>query len=120
MTARSTALGTSPISAASPGAFTAGRIRDADFPEARRGYDKAAVRAYLHGVAEEVAGLYRELAIARNETIRHKNALRDWQSQQASLRNDPQQAPPLGPTGHSAHPTPQATAYEPAHGQHYR
>lgn len=77
MTARSAARGTSPIPAASPGAFTAGRIRDADFPEARRGYDKDAVRAYLHGVAEEVAALHQALATARNETVRHKNALRD-------------------------------------------
>lgn len=99
------------------GRFTAARIREADFPEVRRGYDQATVRVYLNAVATEVEALHHAFSIARNESDRHKDALRRWQSEQASTRNDPQSAPPV--TAQQLTPamqvdsyrTPQATQY---------
>ena len=58
-----------------------GQVRDRRFPEqTRHGYDQAEVRAFLHLVADELAALRAELAATRDENLRIKRALREWQS----------------------------------------
>ena len=59
-----------------------GQVRDRRFGDrARRGCDPGEVRAFLHLVADELAALRAELATTRDENLRIKRALRDWQSQ---------------------------------------
>ncbi|MFY1634573.1 DivIVA domain-containing protein [Solwaraspora sp. WMMB335] len=60
-----------------------GLVRDRRFADrTRRGCDPVEVRAFLHLVADELTALRAELAAARDENVRVKQALRDWQSQQ--------------------------------------
>jgi DivIVA domain-containing protein len=57
------------------------RVRDRRFGEqSRRGCDPGEVRAFLHLVADELAALRAELAATRDENLRIKGALREWQS----------------------------------------
>ncbi|MDG4763287.1 DivIVA domain-containing protein [Solwaraspora sp. WMMD406] len=66
-----------------------GQVRDRQFPDrARRGrgYDPTEVRAFLHLVADELAAVRAELAMTRDENVRIKQALRDWQSRQFQAR----------------------------------
>lgn len=42
--------------------------------------------AFLDRVADDLGGVYAELARSREETARIKDALRRWQSSQASMR----------------------------------
>ena len=59
-----------------------GQVRDRRFPEqARHGCDPGEVRAFLHLVADELAAVRAELATTRDENLRIKHALREWQSQ---------------------------------------
>ncbi|MDG4831557.1 hypothetical protein O7627_19955 [Solwaraspora sp. WMMD1047] len=59
-----------------------GQVRDRRFPEhIRHGCDPGEVRAFLHLVADELAALRAELATTRDENLRIKQALREWQSQ---------------------------------------
>jgi len=63
--------------------ITPGQVRDRWFAErTRRGCDPTEVRAFLHLVADELAAVRAELAATRDENVRVKQALRDWQSQQ--------------------------------------
>lgn len=56
--------------AATPDAVAStGEIENAEFASARRGYDKAAVRAYLHTVAERMADLEQSVAQSQGESL---------------------------------------------------
>jgi len=58
-------------------------VRDRRFGDrVRRGCDPVEVRAFLHLVADELTALRAELGSTREENVRVKQALRDWQSQQ--------------------------------------
>ncbi|ROO51168.1 DivIVA domain-containing protein [Micromonospora sp. Llam0] len=60
-----------------------GLVRDRRFPvRTRRGFDPTEVRAFLHLVADELTAVRAELAVTRDENVRIKQALRDWQSRQ--------------------------------------
>ncbi|MFV2019235.1 hypothetical protein [Micromonospora sp. LOL_023] len=60
-----------------------GLVRDRWFAQrTRRGCDPTEVRDFLHVVADELTALRAELAATRDENIRIKQALRDWQSRQ--------------------------------------
>ncbi|MFV2083975.1 DivIVA domain-containing protein [Micromonospora sp. LOL_021] len=60
-----------------------GLVRDRRFGDrVRRGCDPTEVRTFLHLVADELTALRAELAATRDENMRVKQALRDWQSQQ--------------------------------------
>ncbi|MFV2108272.1 DivIVA domain-containing protein [Micromonospora sp. LOL_015] len=60
-----------------------GLVRDRRFPvRTRRGCDPTEVRAFLHLVADELTAVRAELAVTRDENVRIKQALRDWQSRQ--------------------------------------
>ncbi|SCL19148.1 DivIVA domain-containing protein [Micromonospora inyonensis] len=50
----------------------------------RRGLDPAEVDDFLHRVAGDLAGLYAALEQVREENHRIKEALRQWQTRQAS------------------------------------
>ncbi|MFV2096197.1 DivIVA domain-containing protein [Micromonospora sp. LOL_014] len=64
-----------------------GLVRDRRFPvRTRRGCDPTEVRAFLHLVADELTAVRAELAATRDENVRIKQALRDWQSQQFQAR----------------------------------
>jgi DivIVA domain-containing protein len=65
---------------ATPLPLTAGQVRDRQFTAARRGVDPDEVQAFLHRVARELAAVRAELIATRDENLRLKNALRDWQS----------------------------------------
>lgn len=56
------------------------RVRDRRFPLVRRGLDPGEVSAFLHRVADELSALRGELDRARDENVRIKQSLRDWQS----------------------------------------
>ncbi len=60
--------------------LSAGQVRDRQFRNVRRGVDPIEVRLYLHRVANELAAARAELAASREENVRIKDALRDWQS----------------------------------------
>ncbi|MGW0435270.1 DivIVA domain-containing protein [Micromonospora sp. NPDC003197] len=59
------------------------QVRGRRFSTARRGLDAGEVTAYLDWVADDLAHLYTELARSQDETMRVKDALRQWQSRQA-------------------------------------
>lgn len=62
-------------------------VRGRDFartPMFRRGLDAHDVHLFLDRVADELAALRAELARSRDENIRIKRALRDWQAAHAS------------------------------------
>ena len=59
------------------------QVRGRRFATARRGLDAGEVTAYLDRVADDLAYLYAELARSQDETMRVKDALRQWQSRQA-------------------------------------
>ena len=64
-----------------------GLVRDRRFAvRTRRGCDPTEVRAFLHLVADELTAVRAELAATRDENVRIKQALRDWQSQQFQAR----------------------------------
>jgi hypothetical protein len=70
-------------SAAGRPSISPGQVRDRWFAErTRRGCDPTEVRAFLHLVADELAVSRAELAATRDENVRVKQALREWQSQQ--------------------------------------
>lgn len=54
----------------------------------RRGLDPAEVHAFLERVAGDLAAAYDALALSRQETVRIKDALRRWQSEQARASNE--------------------------------
>ncbi|MDG4828143.1 DivIVA domain-containing protein [Solwaraspora sp. WMMD1047] len=59
-----------------------GQVRGRRFPDrTRRGCDPREVGAFLDLVADELAALRGELATTRDENLRIKQALRDWQGQ---------------------------------------
>ncbi|MDG4763452.1 DivIVA domain-containing protein [Solwaraspora sp. WMMD406] len=60
--------------------ITAGQVRDRQFNQVRRGLDPTEVYAFLHRVAEDVADLRDEVQRTRDENMRIKHALRDWQT----------------------------------------
>ncbi|WP_329107786.1 DivIVA domain-containing protein [Micromonospora sp. NBC_01699] len=53
----------------------------------RRGLDPDEVQEFLDRVATDLTSLYDELAKSRDETIRVKAALRQWQSRQSRTAN---------------------------------
>jgi DivIVA domain-containing protein len=53
----------------------------------RRGVDAAEVADFLDRVADDLAAAYAAVAAAREETGRIKDALKQWQSRQATLVN---------------------------------
>jgi cell division septum initiation protein DivIVA len=55
-------------------------VRQQRFGRARHGLDPVEVRAFLHGLADELAALTAELDRTRDENARVKQALRQWQS----------------------------------------
>ncbi|ROO53030.1 DivIVA domain-containing protein [Micromonospora sp. Llam0] len=79
--------GTRHYRAAARPSISPGLVRDRQFLDrTRRGLDPAEVRAFLHLVADELAALRAELAMTRDENVRIKQALRDWQSRQFQAR----------------------------------
>ncbi|MEV4656824.1 DivIVA domain-containing protein [Micromonospora sp. NPDC049301] len=54
----------------------------------RRGLNPDDVYAFLDRVAIDMAAVYATLAESRLETVRIKNALRRWQTDQARARNE--------------------------------
>ncbi|MBO4206530.1 DivIVA domain-containing protein [Micromonospora echinofusca] len=67
------------------------QIRNAGFSWARwgrRGLDPAEVRRFLNRVAAEVADLQAEVVRVRQESARIREAMRRWQSRQASGVNE--------------------------------
>ena len=59
-----------------------GQVRERCFAQRiRHGLDPGEVGAFQHLVADELAALRAELASTRDENLRIKRALRDWQSQ---------------------------------------
>ncbi|MBQ0905518.1 DivIVA domain-containing protein [Micromonospora sp. U21] len=54
----------------------------------RRGLNPDDVYAFLDRVAVDMAAVYAALAESRLETVRIKNALRRWQTDQARARNE--------------------------------
>ncbi|MFK3981746.1 DivIVA domain-containing protein [Micromonospora sp. NPDC050397] len=54
----------------------------------RRGLDPEEVQVFLDRVADDLHRVYAELATSREETVRIKNALRQWQSQHAPHPRD--------------------------------
>ena len=59
------------------------QVRGRQFTISRRGLDPDEVAAFLDRVADDLGGVYAELARSREETARIKAALRRWQSSQA-------------------------------------
>jgi DivIVA domain-containing protein len=53
----------------------------------RRGLDPDEVQEFLDRVATDLNTLYADLARSREETVRIKQALRQWQSRQARMAN---------------------------------
>ncbi|SDY21653.1 DivIVA domain-containing protein [Micromonospora pattaloongensis] len=69
----------------------------------RRGLDPEEVHHFLNRVAEEMNALYRDLAVSEEQAARIRNALREWQTQQARHRYDgPGQAQQRPPGRHGA------------------
>jgi DivIVA domain-containing protein len=54
----------------------------------RRGLDPDEVQVFLDRVADDLHQVYAELAASRDENVRIKNALRQWQSLQAPRARD--------------------------------
>ena len=66
------------------------QVRERRFPPSRlgrRGLDPDAVYAYLDRVAGDMMALYGEITKHRQETLRIKDALLRWQSEQARVAN---------------------------------
>lgn len=66
------------------------QVRQQRFPLTRfgrRGLDPQEVQEFLSRVAGDLAAAYDALAQSRDETHRVKEALRRWQSEQATRRN---------------------------------
>ena len=59
-------------------------VRVATFDTRWRGLDPAQVDDYLNRVADEMDRLHRELTTANTEAERIRQALRQWQSRQAT------------------------------------
>ncbi|MCN0178020.1 DivIVA domain-containing protein [Salinispora arenicola] len=57
-----------------------GQVRGRQFTPARRGIDPTEVELFLSRVADDLAALHAELGRTRDENVRIKRALRDWQS----------------------------------------
>ena len=66
--------------------LSADQIRDRRFGLRRRGLAADEVEAFLDRVADELAATQLELRVTRDENVRIKEALRDWQSRQARAR----------------------------------
>ncbi|MFC6018494.1 DivIVA domain-containing protein [Plantactinospora solaniradicis] len=62
------------------------QVRGRQFTVTWRGLDPDEVAAFLDRVGDDLGGVYAELARSREETARIKDALRRWQSSQASMR----------------------------------
>lgn len=62
------------------------QVRGRQFAITWRGLDPDEVAAFLDRVADDLDGVYAELASSREESARIKDALRRWQSNQASAR----------------------------------
>jgi DivIVA domain-containing protein len=60
------------------------QIRERCFNVRRRGLDPVEIHAFLHQVADELTVAQTALAAVREENVRIKNALRDWQSAQSA------------------------------------
>jgi DivIVA domain-containing protein len=60
------------------------QVRGRQFTIIRRGLDPAEVNLFLDRVATDLASVCAELASSQEESVRIKNALREWQSRQAS------------------------------------
>jgi DivIVA domain-containing protein len=73
---------------ASCGPLRPWQVRNRLFTITRHGLDPDEVDAFLDRVADDLAGVYAELARSREETARIKNALRQWQTEQARHRQD--------------------------------
>ncbi|MBY8873038.1 DivIVA domain-containing protein [Micromonospora sp. PLK6-60] len=58
----------------------ANQVRQQRFSSARRGLDPAEVDGFLRRIADELTALHAELGRTREENVRIKGALRDWQS----------------------------------------
>lgn len=58
----------------------ADRVRSRRFSLVRRGLDPGEVSIFLHRVADELNALRGELDRTRDENVRIKQSLRDWQS----------------------------------------
>ncbi|WP_442933623.1 DivIVA domain-containing protein [Micromonospora sp. CPCC 206060] len=58
----------------------ANQVRQQRFNRSRHGLDPAEVDGFLHRVADELTALHAELVRTREENVRIKGALRDWQS----------------------------------------
>jgi DivIVA domain-containing protein len=54
----------------------------------RRGLDPDDVQEFLDRVADDLASVYAALAASREEADRVKNALKQWQSQQARMHHN--------------------------------
>ncbi|SCL51138.1 DivIVA domain-containing protein [Micromonospora yangpuensis] len=60
------------------------QVRDRLFtPRGRHGVDAAEVRAFLDRVADDLAACYAEVAATHERADRIRDALREWQSEQA-------------------------------------
>lgn len=55
-------------------------MRGRQFTPARCGIDPTEVELFLGRVADDLAALHAELGRTRDENVRIKRALRDWQS----------------------------------------
>lgn len=64
------------------------QVRQRQFATTWRGLHPAEVTAYLDRIADDLTGLYTELAYVREENQRIKDALRSWQSSQAPSMRD--------------------------------
>ncbi|WP_229705782.1 hypothetical protein [Micromonospora sonchi] len=62
------------------------QVRERCLNVRRHGLDPAEIRAFLHRVADELAAAQVAVAVAQEENVRIKDALRAWQSAQ-SARN---------------------------------
>ncbi|WP_434742915.1 DivIVA domain-containing protein [Micromonospora sp. SH-82] len=60
------------------------QVRSRTFTVRRRGLDPAEVAAFLDRVADDLAAAHAALAASRQETTQIRDALRQWQSRQAS------------------------------------
>ncbi|WP_018221586.1 DivIVA domain-containing protein [Salinispora pacifica] len=60
--------------------LTPEQVRQQQFPQVRRGLDASEVELFLYRVAADLSALQTELRSTRDENIRIKRALRDWQS----------------------------------------
>lgn len=61
-----------------------GEVRDRYFSVRRRGLDPVEIRDFLHRVADELTTAQTALVAVREENVRIKNALREWQSAQSA------------------------------------